>query len=589
MESIRVVLQGIHLPDNLRYDVWKRVLSPEDQDDDKALADAVRHCPRDLPNQRVIRVDVERTRVDLTEFRQERVQEFLTQQLTYFCRSRRARYKQGLNEILAPFVYLSRWCAGGDGSPAALCKEGSEAVVFKMWVGFVDHFVPHLYDDDVPVEVKNPNIVEVLAIGARVVERPPPEEMIALQCAFRFFELLLMYHDPELWHFLDHNRLKPELYASPWLMTLFAQNVPMSQVFQLWESMMLAPNGGEPLLIPFVALAFLCSNRNTYLASDPSDLPVLLTSKLSYHRRARGNSSSHGSSGSSSSNFFSSGFTKDDSLVLLSETLKHSLVTAKELQANTPGAFLRDFRETVYCKSKPPTFLKLVRLSARLCPTMTAEAFWADLMAGSKSASRVAQSPRPEIVVVDCRLRREFEAKRARARLVFNFGVEILENPDRLGVAIADLRRHLFGGGDSPVASNVPPSLGKLWKWQICVVGLSCRALVDGKDEEDTCNPDLDGVTGMCVLHLLKHAFPCISIVEGGWSRVIATCPDVDRLCFPPPPTPSDESDDMANTTSGKTHVAYRRPRASYGDAVDDFDGPSFIVSRSSRGAPVKF
>jgi len=121
----------------------------------------------------------------------------------------------------------------------------------------MESFIPHVYDGD--------------------------GEMIPLQAAFRMFDLLCKYHDPELWLLLDHSGLRPELYASPWIMTLFAQSIPIAQLFRLWEALVL----GDCSVIIFVAVAFLCANRDVFLKADSSDLPVLLTSKLSYHHRNR--------------------------------------------------------------------------------------------------------------------------------------------------------------------------------------------------------------------------------------------------------------------------------------------------------------
>jgi len=630
------------VPSELRFATWKRLLGVSDEPDaDALLTKAIQDCERDLPNQRVIRVDVERTRVDLPEFREPPAQEFLTQLLTYFCKTRQCRYKQGLNEVLAPFVYLLTQRRADE--PDIFCKPGTEGLVYRMWTTFMDRFIPHLYDDDRPGE---------------------GEEMITLQCSFRFFELLLLYHDPELWHLLDHNKLKPELYASPWLMTMFAQNIPMFQAFQLWETMLLGDGIlGDAYVILFVALAFLCSNRNTFLTADPSDLPVLLTSRLSYHRRTGQNLAPP-----TGTVFFPSGGDRSDSgssnLVLLSETLKHAINIGNELRKHTPDLLLWDIRTALHVKASPPTLKMLSRLTMRVSATCSPEFFWMGITGKLEDST--------EIIVIDCRSRKEFEQKRPRARLVFNFGMEILENPEELQASLADLRRHILNESAlSPRTSNVPSSLSKAWRWHICVIGTVCRSLFDTNETSPNTSPaqtlpvrsassatispptspgsgvaspatiypplassilldsslvsigasnsllssprsglssapstkDIDGVSGMCLLHLLKHSFPCVCVVEGGWEKVLAACPDPNKLLFPlpPPAAPKEEIVDQSPSSSlspsqnsqtavgKKSHPAYRRPRASYGDAVEDFDGPSFIVSRSSRGAPIKF
>ncbi len=51
------------------------------------------------------------------------------------------------------------------------------------------------------------------------------EEFLTLQCDLTILKLLLRYHDPELGLYLEKSQITPELYATPWLLTLFAKYV----------------------------------------------------------------------------------------------------------------------------------------------------------------------------------------------------------------------------------------------------------------------------------------------------------------------------------------------------------------------------
>lgn len=61
----------------------------------------IRSVQLNLPNQHVIKVDSERTRVP-----KEYQQQFM-QVLTAYCCQNQITYKQGLNEVLAPFFHLA--------------------------------------------------------------------------------------------------------------------------------------------------------------------------------------------------------------------------------------------------------------------------------------------------------------------------------------------------------------------------------------------------------------------------------------------------------------------------------------------------
>ena len=49
------------------------------------------------------------------------------------------------------------------------------------------------------------------------------DEFNSLEFLFRMISIILEYHDPGLARFLETNELTPELYSTPWFMTLFAK------------------------------------------------------------------------------------------------------------------------------------------------------------------------------------------------------------------------------------------------------------------------------------------------------------------------------------------------------------------------------
>jgi hypothetical protein len=75
--------------------VWRCVLGVAPLKDAARQSQLIRSVARDLPNQRVILVDTERTRVDLEEFRTPQTHDAVVSLLTWYCKSRHTRYKQG--------------------------------------------------------------------------------------------------------------------------------------------------------------------------------------------------------------------------------------------------------------------------------------------------------------------------------------------------------------------------------------------------------------------------------------------------------------------------------------------------------------
>lgn len=165
--------------------IWESILlnsSPVQQEfifeDSKILSTSL-----DLQNQKVIKNDCLRTRVRdkdiLPGF-----QTSLEILLTFYCKQHGLLYKQGLNEILAPFLLLQ----------AKL--DISTSRVYNLFVAFTSKFISNFFCE---------------------------AEFESLQNSLSLMELLLRYHDPKLFHILEFALVRPEMYATSWLLTLFSK------------------------------------------------------------------------------------------------------------------------------------------------------------------------------------------------------------------------------------------------------------------------------------------------------------------------------------------------------------------------------
>ena len=211
------------VPDNIRSDIWQVCLGIDRHDHRQysKLSDQIGSVVLDLPNQRVIKADAERTRPDFVKdgvFSPSTIESFLT----YYCKRRAVRYKQGLNEVLAPFFLLSRKTSSeADCLHADLPHEHSlpldNGVIFSMYYAFITRFLPLTYTDD---------------------------EFVSLQCVLRLFHLLLLFHDPVLATHLEKYNALPEIYATPWLLTLLSRSLEPQLVFQLWDFYLVSKNWG---------------------------------------------------------------------------------------------------------------------------------------------------------------------------------------------------------------------------------------------------------------------------------------------------------------------------------------------------------
>jgi hypothetical protein len=228
------------VPYRLRSQVWKELLGVGER---LYLDQSILQVEEDLDNQRVIAADASRTRGNEPRFQQPETVELVVKLLTYYCKCRSIRYKQGMNEVLAPFLLLTEQREGSEELvPLA------EGVVFQCFYALIDRFLPHVFVD---------------------------KEFRSLQCSFQLYRLLMLYHDPELCHYLDQHDMTPELYVTPWFMTLFARSLPPEFVFYLWDFFLLEE---DPYLLHFVAYALVAANRQRIFDADIAMLPQVLSS-----------------------------------------------------------------------------------------------------------------------------------------------------------------------------------------------------------------------------------------------------------------------------------------------------------------------
>lgn len=134
----------------------------------------------DLPSQKVIKSDADRTRSTLLSLAERDQLELI---LTYYCKENSLPYKQGLNEVLAPFVLLMR-----EGLSTEEC--------YLCFQTFVALFLKPFYVD---------------------------KDFRLLRAQFFVLRLMLKYHEPRFSAFLKQCSIGPELYSTPWFLTLFAR------------------------------------------------------------------------------------------------------------------------------------------------------------------------------------------------------------------------------------------------------------------------------------------------------------------------------------------------------------------------------
>ena len=183
---------------------------------------------------KVIRNDCKRTRTKdknlLISF-----QDYLELALSYYCKVNKISYKQGLNEILAPFMLLK--------SKFSI----SLSRIYNLFSCFMEKYLIFYYSEN---------------------------DFQSLQLSLNLLNILLKYHNPLLFHLLDCSLVTPEMYATSWILTCFASKCQLNVTFSILDFII---KENDELFMLYFLVAFLSLNIESFSVKDNSYLPAILS------------------------------------------------------------------------------------------------------------------------------------------------------------------------------------------------------------------------------------------------------------------------------------------------------------------------
>ncbi len=193
--------------------------------------------------QHVLENDVPRTRADISAFQQVSHRDCLQSILQSFCFENDIEYKQGLNEVLAPFIHLLPPLTKAQTPQEVTLKSELSSRLFNM---LVLRYMERFYCVDSPFFMFQ---------------------------AFRMFHILLVFHDPQLAQFLERHEFYPELYTPQWFLTLYSRALSMDLVLGVWDMLLAAD---DPAFAFFVGMSLLFENKDSILIADSGMLPEIV-------------------------------------------------------------------------------------------------------------------------------------------------------------------------------------------------------------------------------------------------------------------------------------------------------------------------
>ena len=188
---------------------------------------------------RLIKNDIERTRVQESIY-MPNFNNYVYQLLIFYINKNNVIYKQGLNEVLGPFILLK------------YKLKISFSRIYKLFVCFVDKFSTNYFHES---------------------------DFYSLRSSLSLINLLLRYHEPELFHEFEHRLISPDLYATCWIMTLFANKCTLNVTYYLWDKLILFDDNLFP---HFFIVALLITNKDKYIGKG-NDFSTILSMLSDLH------------------------------------------------------------------------------------------------------------------------------------------------------------------------------------------------------------------------------------------------------------------------------------------------------------------
>ncbi|KAM3146524.1 hypothetical protein pb186bvf_001493 [Paramecium bursaria] len=183
----------------------------------------------DTKDQKVIQIDALRTRTQLFD---DELRKCLIDVLNIYQSNKHHSYKQGLNELAAPFVYLNKASLDSD-------------KIYDLLNTFIETYMTNFFDND----------------------------FASLQNLFLLLDFLIQYHDKEIHNYFQRKMVSSQLFACPWMVTMFVSKSTFPASLLIIEHQLLCRN---KYFILFFCTAVIIQQREKILKSGQYP-PMILT------------------------------------------------------------------------------------------------------------------------------------------------------------------------------------------------------------------------------------------------------------------------------------------------------------------------
>ncbi|KAG1756495.1 rab-GTPase-TBC domain-containing protein [Suillus paluster] len=219
---------------------------------------------------KTIQQDVERTFPDIGYFRDEDVQQQLTNILfLYAVMHPDIEYRQGMHELLAPVYYAVDYDSTVDDATSPSHESVFREVCSRAWIAADSWALFCAIMDGISqwYEWREPSSVETSSARGQVNFKPYVSPITVASNHIQ--NSLLKSVDPILYGALQSSGIEPQIYGLRWLRLLFTREISMDDAMILWDGLFASPIAISELA-QWICVAMLIRIRTKLISSDYS-------------------------------------------------------------------------------------------------------------------------------------------------------------------------------------------------------------------------------------------------------------------------------------------------------------------------------
>ena len=211
------------------FSKWFELMKPFKNPDLKFITTNSEILDYKYDNSRFLITDNDTERTRIIESKEYKDFEFnLKQLLVYYCDNNKIEYKQGMNEIMGIFLLMKFM----ENDKIELYE------VYNVFLLFLDLFFCNYY------YVK---------------------EIYALKSSCSLIQLLMRYHEPEIYNKFNMAFVTPEVYSTNWVLTCFSNKNSFEVCILLFDFLIYY---NDQAMIYYLVIAFFINNKDVILSQD---------------------------------------------------------------------------------------------------------------------------------------------------------------------------------------------------------------------------------------------------------------------------------------------------------------------------------